>query len=212
MQFRSAKHATDGGTSRRFLDRFHTPRTSSKRRRAPVLEMLEGRTLLSISASFNAGMSRSRAVGEPTISPSTMQVPVSSTSGGITPPTPHTQPASPLMMRLRRESRRRPWPRRRNRVPLGVLGSKPRDINHCGLYRRRQQHPDPRQPQQWRRHAVDIPGSHHVDRGQHGQLDDSGDAGDIGFAYLDPWRVLRGEYRWDGSRCCDLHERGHLDR
>ena len=51
MQFRSAKHATDGGTSRRFLDRFHTPRTSSKRRRAPVLEMLEGRTLLSISAS-----------------------------------------------------------------------------------------------------------------------------------------------------------------
>ena len=51
MQFRSTKHATDGGTSRRFLDRFHTPRTSSKRRRAPMLEMLEGRTLLSISAS-----------------------------------------------------------------------------------------------------------------------------------------------------------------
>ena len=50
MQFRSAKHATDGGTSRRFLDRFHTPRTSSKRRRTPMLEMLEGRTLLSISA------------------------------------------------------------------------------------------------------------------------------------------------------------------
>src|SRR5271157_2584804 len=55
MQFRSAKHATDGGTSRRFFDRFHTPRTSSKRRRAPVLEMLEGRTLLSITPSWNGG-------------------------------------------------------------------------------------------------------------------------------------------------------------
>jgi len=51
MQFRSAKHATDGGTSRRALDRFHTPRTSRKRRRGPVLEMLETRTLLSISLS-----------------------------------------------------------------------------------------------------------------------------------------------------------------
>jgi len=55
MQFRSAKHATDGGTSRRFFDRFHTPRTSSKRRRAPVLEMLGGRTLLSITPSWNGG-------------------------------------------------------------------------------------------------------------------------------------------------------------
>ena len=51
MQFRSAKHATDGGTSRRFLDRFHTPRTSSSAGECPTLEMLEGRTLLSISAS-----------------------------------------------------------------------------------------------------------------------------------------------------------------
>jgi len=55
MQFRSAKHATDGGTSRRFLDRFRTPRTSSKRRRAPMLEMLEGRTLLSIAPSLSSG-------------------------------------------------------------------------------------------------------------------------------------------------------------
>ena len=42
MQFRSAKHATDGGTSRRFLDRFHTPRTSSKRRRAPYSRCWRG--------------------------------------------------------------------------------------------------------------------------------------------------------------------------
>ncbi len=63
MQFRSAKHATDGGTSRRFLDRFHTPRTSSKRRRAPVLEMLEGRTLLSISASPWTGSGQVQFVG-----------------------------------------------------------------------------------------------------------------------------------------------------
>ena len=62
MQFRSAKHATDGGTSRRFLDRFHTPRTSSKRRRAPMLEMLEGRTLLSITASYSGVLGTHRVL------------------------------------------------------------------------------------------------------------------------------------------------------
>ena len=53
MQSRSAKHATDGGTSHRFLSRFPKPRTSRKRRQGPILETLETRTLLSITASLN---------------------------------------------------------------------------------------------------------------------------------------------------------------
>ena len=51
MQSRSAKHATDGGTSRRFFARFPKPRTSRKRRQGPILETLETRTLLSITVS-----------------------------------------------------------------------------------------------------------------------------------------------------------------
>ena len=53
MQSRSAKHATDGSTSHRFFTRFPKPRTSRKRRQGPILETLETRTLLSITASLN---------------------------------------------------------------------------------------------------------------------------------------------------------------